>query len=348
MEAGLREVLANSTVFALPMATRFRGIDVREGVLLHGPSGWGEFAPFAEYNADTCALWLTSAIEAAYGSWPQIRRDRIPVNAIVPACSPQEAAALAFRAYVGDGCTTVKIKVAEAGQTLDDDIERVAAVSSAMVAASMPRPRIRIDANGAWTVEQATAAIRELDAIAGPVAGGLEYAEQPCATLEELAELRRKVSVPIAADESIRKSADPIRAVRAGAVDAIVVKAPPLGGVSLALRVAQAAGVPVIVSSAMDSSVGLNAGLALAAALDDLPYACGLGTGALLGADLTAVPLRPHGGSLPVQRAAPDPHALAAAAQSVHADRARWWRERIIGAWSAGASDLAGSWLRSR
>ena len=337
----LAALLANATPFSLPLAKPFRGVTHREGVLIQGAGGFGEFAPFLEYDDATCARWLTSAIEATAGTWPSPQRSDVPVNAIVPALDPHDAAAMAYRAYVGDGCRTVKVKVAESGQTLDDDVARVAAVRSAQQSAAVPNPQIRIDANGAWSVNDAVIAIRELDA----VAGGLQFAEQPCATLADLVQVRRRVAVPIAADESIRTAADPILAARAGAVDVVVVKVPPLGGVGLALEVVRAAGVPVVVSGAMDSSVGLSAGIALAAALDHLPYACGLGTGALLADDLVATPVRPHFGSLYVRRIEPDADRLAAAAQRLGPERSQWWRDRLARAWEAGARELAGSWI---
>lgn len=337
----LGELLANATPFLLPLAEPFRGVTHREGVVIQGPSGFGEFAPFLEYDDVTCARWLASTIEASYGSWPVPRRSHIPVNAIVPAADPHTAARIAYRAFVGDGCRTVKVKVAERGQTLDDDVERVAAVRSAQQSAAVPNPRIRVDANGAWSVDEAAIAIRELDA----VAGGLEYVEQPCATLDELSELRRRVAVPIAADESIRNAGDPIRVARAGAVDIVVVKVPPIGGVRLALEVVAAAGIHVVVSGAMDSSVGLAAGIALAGAVDDLPYACGLGTGALLADDLVAHTVRPQGGTLAVRRIDPDAQKLADAADRLGAERAAWWRDRLTRAWEAGARELAGSLL---
>ena len=326
----LAEVLANATPFALPLAKPFRGVTHREGVILAGPSGFGEFAPFLEYDDETCARWLASAVEAAYGSWPDSRRGEVPVNAIIPALAPHDAAAMAYRGFVGDGCRTVKIKVAEVGQTLDDDVARVEAVRSAQQSAAVPNPRIRVDANGGWSLADAAVAIRELDR----AAGGLEYVEQ-----------RRVVSVPIAADESIRTAGDPIRAVQQQAADIVVVKVPPLGGVNLAREVVGAAGVPVVVSGAMDSAVGLAAGIALAASLEELPYACGLGTGALLARDLIANPLRPTRGVLGVTRVSPDQMMLATAKAELGAPRGQWWLERLTRAWDAGAGALAGRLL---
>lgn len=338
----LAAVLAGCTPFAIPLATQFRGITHREGLLIAGPSGTGEFAPFLEYDDVTAARWLASAIEAAWGSWPDAVRHEIPVNAIIPAVDPAQAAAMTTKAFIGSGSTTVKVKVAEVGQTMADDLARVEAVRSAQLRAGVNDARIRIDVNGGWSVEQAVVAIRELDV----VAGGLEYVEQPCATLTELAQVRDRVQVPIAADESIRSADDPMRAVASGAVDIIVVKVPPLGGVNRALEICAQAAVPIVVSGAMDSSVGLASGIALAAALPQLPYACGLGTGALLAADVVNDPVVPRDGVLRVGRIEPDAAALAAAAAGVSVERSQWWLDRVERAWNAGAQDIVGSLVR--
>ncbi len=321
-QAELAELLGTLRAFAIPMRTKFRGITVREGALIQGPAGWGEFSPFAEYGPAESARWLASAIESATVPWPAPVRDSVPVNVTVPAVAPERAREI----VAGSGCRTAKVKVAERGQAEADDIERVAAVRDALDAAG-PGGRIRVDANGAWPVDQAARMLRRLAEYT------LEYAEQPCATLAELAELRRLVDVPVAADESIRKAEDPLKVRAAGAADIVMVKVQPLGGVRAALRVAEACGLPVVVSSAVDSSVGLAAGVALAAALPELPYACGLATMSLLSGDVTADPLAEAGGVLPVRRPAVDADALA-----------RWetdpapWRERAL----AAAACLAG------
>jgi o-succinylbenzoate synthase len=291
-------VIAGLRAFAIPMTTKFRGITVREGALIEGPAGWGEFSPFAEYGPRECSRWLASALESATGGWPAPVRDRVPVNVTVPACGPDQAREI----VAASGCRTAKVKVAERGQSQADDLARVEAVRDVMG----PGGRIRVDANGGWDTGQATRMLRQLARF------GLEYAEQPCATLEEMAELRRAVDIPLAADESIRKAEDPLRVRAAGAADIVVLKVQPLGGVRAALEVAQACGLPVVVSSAIDTSVGLAAGVALAAALPELPYACGLATMSLLAGDVTAAPLAEAGGSLPVRRPPVDPAALAA------------------------------------
>ncbi|MER7499121.1 o-succinylbenzoate synthase [Nonomuraea pusilla] len=284
-------------VFRIPMSTRFRGQTVREGVLLRGPAGWGEFSPFPEYGPRECARWLACAREAAFEGWPEPVRDSVPVNATVPAVGPERAHAI----VTASGCATAKVKVAEPGQTLDDDLARVEAVRDALG----PSGRLRVDANGAWDVDEAVRRLKLLDRFE------LEYAEQPCATLDELAAVRRACDVPVAADESIRRAEDPLRVRAAEAADIAVVKVQPLGGVRAALRVVEACGLPAVVSSAVETSVGLAAGLALAAALPSLPYACGLGTLALLTGDVVDDPLVPVDGRLAVRRPPVDPARLA-------------------------------------
>ena len=253
-------------VVAIGMRVPFRGITTREALLLKGPAGWGEFAPFTEYDDDEAAAWLASAVEAATIGWPAPVRTSVEVNATVPAVADVGPVLDRF-----PGCTTAKVKVAQAGQSLKDDIARVAAVRERI-------PNVRVDANGAWSVEEAVTALKAL--------GELEYCEQPCATVEELALVRSRVDVLIAADESVRKASDPLRVARAGAADVIVLKVAPLGGVRRALEIAQECGLPVVVSSALDTSVGIAAGVALAAALPSLPYACGLATTSLLEGDV--------------------------------------------------------------
>ena len=315
----LGDLLAGLRVVSIPMRVRFRGVEVREAALLRGPSGWGEFSPFLEYGAPEAARWLSAAVEAAYGAWPAPRRTQVAVNATVPAVPPGRVAEVLARF---DGATTAKVKVAERGQSLQDDVDRVAAVRDVMGSEG----RIRVDANGGWSVEDATAALRRLSAY------GLEYAEQPCADVEELRELRLSlarngIEVLVAADESIRKAEDPLRVARLEAADLVVVKVAPLGGVRRALEVVRACGLPAVVSSALDTSVGMAAGVALAAALPDLPYACGLATVALLEGDVVAASLEPRGGTLPVGRVAVDESLLDRWAAP--SERVAWWRERV-------------------
>lgn len=301
-------------MFSIPLRTRFRGIDLREGMLLRGPAGWGEFSPFLEYDVAVARRWLAAAREAAEQGWPAPRRDRVPVNVTVPAVAPEQVARIVRDS---GGCRTAKVKVAQRGQLLADDIARVEAVRDAMG----PAGRVRVDANGAWSVDEAVRAIRALQR------HDLEYVEQPCASLAELADLRRRVDVPLAADESVRNAEDPLKVAGLAAADIVVLKVQPLGGVRAALRVAEACGLPVVVSSALETSVGIAAGVALAAALPELPYACGLATGQLLCADVVTDPLVVVDGQLPVRRPSPDPGALDAVAATP--ERVAWWQARL-------------------
>ena len=280
--------------FDVPLMTRFRGVTRRAGLLLHGPAGWGEWSPFDEYPDDVAAVWLTAALDAARVPPSPAVRDTVPANVTVPAVAPADARTI----VVTSRCSTAKVKVAEPGQTLTDDIARVAAVREALG----DEGRIRIDANAAWDV---TAAIDALGALE-EAAGGLEYVEQPCATLDDLAAVRARTGLRIAADETIRRDhADP--ALVRDAVDVAILKVQPSGGIHAAMRLAEDLGLPVVVSSALETSVGLAAGVRLAAALPDLPYACGLGTGLLLAEDVVESPLLPVDGSLEIAGAVTQP-----------------------------------------
>jgi O-succinylbenzoate synthase len=303
-------------VFDIPMRLRFRGQLRRSGVLLKGPAGWGEFSPFPDYDAATCSRWLAAAREAANDGWPTPIRDSIPVNTTVPAVDATRAHELVRHS----GCTTAKVKVAESGQTLADDIARVEAVRDALGASG----RVRVDANGAWSLDEAEKALHALSAF------DLEYAEQPVATLEDMAVLRRRVDVRLAADESVRRAEDPAKVAGLEAADIVVLKVQPIGGVRRCLEVAEACGLPVVVSSAVETSVGLAAGVALAAALPELPFACGLGTLSLLEGDVTREPLMPVNGALPVRRVEPD-LALVTSANEVRS----YWLDRLEAAANA-------------
>ena len=282
--------------FRVALATRFRGVDHRAGVLMGGigPDGgraWGEYSPFPDYSPERANRWWAAAMEAAHGDWPAPLHDSVAVNSIVPVVATDAVAGFA----AANGCRTAKVKVGGAGTTLAQDLERVTAAGAALGAGG----KVRVDANGAWSVDQAVAAIAALERAAreGGV-DGLEYVEQPCATVSELAELRRRTSVPIAADESVRIPGDVEEVLRLDAADIIVLKVNPLGGVRACLELAERAARPVVVSSAMESSVGLAAGLALALALPEQPFAHGLGTGVLLATDTVADSLVPKEGRL--------------------------------------------------
>ena len=301
----LDELLVTAKVFAIPLVDRFRGIDIREGILLEGPAGWAEFAPFTDYDDRSALPWLVAAVDAAENPWPTAVRDHVEINTTVPVVPP----ARAFDLVAASRCRTAKVKVSgsdggvTAGggglNTLSADAERLAAVRDALG----PAGRVRIDANAGWSLAQALVAIPVLER----AAGGLEYVEQPCASIEDMAAVRRAVDVPIAADESIRRAEDPMRVALAGAADLAVVKVAPLGGVRRALRIAEQTGLPIVVSSAVDTAVGLAAGLALAGALPALDHACGLGTASLLVGDVSSRRMVPTDGRLPVLPRAPEP-----------------------------------------
>lgn len=315
MTPPLADLLATARVLSLPLNTRFRGLDTREALLFEGPQGWAEFSPFVEYDDAEAATWLRAAIDFAWAEQPSPRRERIPVNATVPAVTAEQVPAVLARF---DGCRTAKVKVAERGQTLADDIARVRAVRQAMGAEG----RIRVDANGGWNLDEAEHAIRALAEF------DLEYAEQPCATVDELAELRYRVKhtgILIAADESVRKAEDPIAVARAKAADLIIIKAQPLGGIHRALDIVAEAGLPAVVSSAIDTAVGLAQGAALAASLPELDFDCGLGTASLFADDVADA--RPSGGSISAARVVPDAAALQRLAAD--SDRREWWLARL-------------------
>lgn len=288
--------------YSLAMPVRFRGLTRREGLLWRGPAGWAEWSPFLDYAGAELVPWLRAADEAAERGWPAPVRTEVPVNCTVPAVGPEQAYAI----VVASGCGTAKVKVAERGHALADDLARCEAVRDALGAAG----RLRVDANGGWDLDEAEQAVRALDRF------DLEYVEQPCAAVEDLAALRVRLAragrpVPVAADESIRRAEDPYRVVALDAADVAVLKVAPLGGVRAALEVATRIGLPVVVSSAVETSVGLAAGVALAAALPELPYACGLGTIGLLADDVVTEPLRPVDGKLAVRTVTVDEDRLA-------------------------------------
>jgi O-succinylbenzoate synthase len=300
------------STFEIPLRLPFRGVTRRSGVLVSGPAGWGEFSPFPEYGPELTRHWRAAATEAATRQWPPPVRSSIPVNVTVPATSPERARAI----VAGSGCTTAKVKVGEG-----DDAARVEAVRDALG----PAGKIRLDVNGAWDLDEASRHIRRLAAF------DLEYVEQPVGSAAEMGRLRRMVDVPLAADELVRLSQDPHHLRLHDAADLIVLKVQPLGGVWRALEIAEALGLPAVVSSAVETSVGIAAGLALAAALPELPYACGLATVLLLEGDVVSEPLLPIEGQIELRRPVPSDDA-----------RRRWEtgeleRQRLLDRWKASA-----------
>ena len=316
----LIDLLSSARVVSLPLRTRFRGVVDREVMLFEGPNGWAEWSPFLEYSDEEAAVWLNGAIEYAFGDQPVQLRDRIAVNATLPAVDASQV--LATLAPFGS-FRTVKIKVAEKGQTPGQDVDRIVAVKN-----NFPDAKIRLDANGGWSPELSFSFIKALKGQGIE----LEYLEQPCKSIEDLAKLRGLIAdagyaVKIAADESVRRATDPLEVARAGAADILVLKAQPLGGVARALEISAEAGLPVVVSSAIDSSVGLAMGAQLAAALPELDFDCGLGTAALLAGDVTREPLKPVDGFIDVRRVEVDPMKLDVFEAEDH--RIDWWIDRL-------------------
>lgn len=280
----------------IPMRHRFRRVDHREAVLIRGPSGWGEFSPFPEYTPEVASRWLASALESACSLLPEPGRDRIPVNVTIPVVGPDVAAALVRES----GALTAKVKIGDPGSTMDEDEARLEAVRDALG----PGGRIRVDVNATWSLDQAVENIGRLRRF------DLEYVEQPVATLEDMVELRRRTGVPLAADELVRLGPDPMRVVDEGAADVLIVKVQPMGGVARVLDLAARSPVPIVLSSALESSVGIYPGLLAASLIEELPYACGLGTVALIQGDPTLEPLVSFDGYLEVRRPEPDPGLL--------------------------------------
>ena len=317
MHPPLSELLATARVVSLPLAVKFRGIWSREVMLFQGPEGWTEFSPFVEYNDDEAVHWLRAALEFGWQPLPKLYRDQIMVNATVPAVAPDQVAEVLSHF---DGCRTAKVKVGEPGQLLSEDVARVREVRRILG----PEGRIRVDANAAWNVDEAEHAFHALAEF------DLEYVEQPCASLEELAELRERthyMDVPIAADESIRKAEDPRAVAQAVAADVLVLKAQPLGGISKIVELSEDVSLPIVLSSALESSVGIAMGLYAAAAVKDLNYDCGLGTASLLAGDVTDAPLVAQGGAISLQRPEVSEELLERYAASP--DATAWWLERL-------------------
>ena len=307
----LQDLLQSMRVVALPPKTNFRGVSVREVALFKGEFGWGEFSPFLEYDADECAPWLQSAIAAATKPAPKLFREKVKVNGTIPALNNSVEIEKIVHSF--NGVNTFKIKV---GDNLAEDIARLAKVRSLK-----PKAKLRIDVNGSWSVETA---ITNLRAIYENI-GELEYVEQPCASIDELKRLKDEVRIPlkIAGDEILRKATDPFKVDLAGAVDILILKVQPLGGIDKAKELANHHGLPVVVSSALESAVGINYGLQLAGSIANLEFDCGLGTGALLAADLAELPI--INGEIAITKVEPDFSGL-----EVSPDRYEWWKNRVL------------------
>ena len=324
----LDSILESLRVVALPTKTNFRSITVREVALIEGPAGWGEFSPFLEYGPEESLPWLQSAVEAAFVAPPPLLRGKIEVNATLPAVNGREKIEEVLSWY--PGCQIAKIKV---GDNFKEDLNRIRFAQEAI-----PELQIRLDVNGRWSVEQARQYLSEIYL----QAGNIQYVEQPCATIQELRELKRTLEVPIliAGDEVLRKAKDPFAIDLVGAVDIVMLKVAPLGGIERSLRLASHHGLPVVVSSALESAIGIWHGLRLAGALPQLNYACGLATGSLLQADVAPLPI--VNGAIEITEVVPSIQSLEAFA--VPEDRLLWWKERMRKTWDLGLEK--GGWSK--
>ncbi len=307
----LNELLATLRVVCLPTRTNFRGVTTREVALIQGPQGWGEFSPFLEYDDDECRPWLASAIEAATIARPARYRDAVAVNGTIPELNDKKELEELMQSY--SGVETLKVKV---GKNLSEDIARIARVKSIA-----PKAAIRIDVNGLWTVDEA---LTHLYAYYENI-GTFQYVEQPCATIEELRELKSKIRIPlrIAADEVIRKAADPFKVDLTDAADVLMLKVQPLGGIKRSLEIAALHGLPVVVSSALESAIGIEYGLELAASIKELTFDCGLATGSLLSSDVAKHKV--IDGKIPLGQISPQLDGL-----DVSLHRFEWWKNRIM------------------
>ena len=303
------QLLESMRVVALPTKTDFRGITVREVALFKGPHGWAEFSPFLEYDEVESARWLACAIEAATTPAPKLYRDRVKVNGTIPALNDAARIEEIVNSY--PGCTTFKVKV---GSSVEEDLARLSVVRNLN-----PYSDIRVDVNGSWSVEEA---VSNIERIEGEI-GMLAYVEQPCATVEELRELKKRIDVHIAGDEVLRKTANPFAIDLKGAVDVLMLKVQPLGGIKKAHQLAEHHGLPVVISSALESAVGIQYGLELAASINNLSFDCGLATGSLLARDVAQLPIA--NGEIALKELEIDLDGL-----DVDAERYEWWKNRAM------------------
>lgn len=320
MKPRLNDLVATAKVVSIPLRTKFRGLTERELLVFEGPNGWSEWAPFTEYEDEEAATWLQAAIEWGFENLPEPVRKQVSVNAILPAVPTEEVAKVLGRA---GKFSTVKIKVADPKQTAADDLARILEVKDLY-----PDAKLRLDANGGYTVAQALELIAEIE----NNSLDLEFFEQPVETIAELAELRIEISklgqnTLVAADESVRRASDPLAVELAGAADLLVLKSAPLGGIASALAVANSSKLNICASSAMQSSIGLAAELHFAACLPEVNYDAGLGTGYLFGGDLTADRLIPENGILELRRPEINTSSLEILKAEDH--RYDWWIARL-------------------
>ena len=305
----LNEILASLQVLSLPTRTNFRSVTKREVALFQGPNGWGEFSPFLEYESAEAAYWLASGIEAAFGEPIKLQREQIEINATLPAVDSKLDIAEILSWY--PGAKVVKIKV---GGDLELDIARIK-----NTLAINQNYLIRLDVNGGWSVIEAESSVARIIDEVG--IDSIQYMEQPVATLEELRQL--KLPIPVVGDEVIRKASDPFALDLNGAVDIVMLKVAPLGGIKRAMQIAAHHKLPVVVSSALESAIGISHGLRLAAALPELNYACGLATGRLLANDVAQIPITD--GKMQANSVLPE----GLLNYQAPAERRAWWENRI-------------------
>jgi len=324
----LRDIFNDCCVVAIPTKTDFRGINIREAFLFRGPQGWSEFAPFIEYNAAESARWLEAAIEGAYKPWPELKRKSIPINATLPRI-PADQVAKFLNNY--PGCTTIKMKVND----FESDADRLEAVLD-----FLPDAKVRLDVNAGWSLSQARQYLHDYFMRFGHI---FEYIEQPCESLEDLATLKSEVPMKIAVDESIRKFIGSDFSSLSEIADVAILKWAPSGGIAATHKLISEIGLPTVISSAIDTGIGISHGLALAASLDSLEYACGLGTTALLVEDIALPLMRPIAGVMDVVRAEPNPEALAKYQAS--AERTQWWENRVTEIWNTELREEVKGWV---
>jgi len=296
-------------VVSIPVKNNFRGIKSREIALFEGPAGWSEFSPFIEYDNKQSATWLKASLEAATKPAPNPLRNEIMVNATLPNIKPSEVEEVLSNF---DGCTTIKIKIN------NFNVDRELLIESLK---HVPNAKFRLDINGGWTFDEAVVNLKNYE---GEFAGLIDYVEQPCLDIAELKALKNETGIKIAVDESIRKFLSNDLTKLKDVADVAVIKWAPSGGIKAAIKLIEQISLPVVISSALDSSVGISHGLALACAIPNLYGPCGLATVALLEGDVTSNSLLASNGVIINRRVTPD----RISEFKVDNLLKKWWKDR--------------------
>jgi len=315
----LAEIFSDLTIVAIPTRTKFRGVTVREAAIFRGPAGWSEFAPFIEYNEMQSEPWLNAALEGAYKPWPELKRSKVGINATLPKVEVNRVAEILQRF---PGAKTVKIKV--------DDFEN----DSELVEAALdfnPDFKVRLDVNGGWDLETALLNLYNYNLRFGKV---FEYIEQPCLEISDLTKLKAEIPMKIAIDESIRSALQSDFAGAQDFADIAIIKWAPSGGITQANKLIKKIGLPAVISSALDTGIGISHGLALAAIQDELVFDCGLATLTLLEGDVVLSALEISDGAISVNRTVPNEDLLSK--YQAAPDRRIWWEKRIEKIWESG------------